>query len=238
MSASFVYVQLRSKPPILLMKFFRQLTCLALFLGSTILASAQSSKLAPLREAFAVCDVLDAGLRGKILHHLEQDSTQVPLELDLGVKLLSFSPQGLTLQTSEVGRWELRLLPLLGGNSLSAVIETVSAPQTDARLSFFDKDGRPLQTRSPLLTLPEAKDFIGSMKLSSTWACGRLRELLYPLHYEMSWQVGDEPILLVRPSVLLSEEDRQSTELMQLLTLLPTLTYRWTGSVFSLTAIK
>ena len=238
MSASFAYVQLRSKLPILLMKFFRQLTCLALFLGSTILASAQSSKLAPLREAFAVCDVLDAELRDKILHHLEQDSTQVPLELDLGVKLLSFSPQGLTLQTSEVGRWELRLLPLLGGNSLSAVIETVSAPQTDARLSFFDKDGRPLQTRSPLLTLPEAKDFIGSMKLSSTWACGRLRELLYPLHYEMSWQVGDEPILLVRPSVLLSEEDRQSTELMQLLTLLPTLTYRWTGSVFSLTAIK
>ena len=238
MSASFVYVLLRSKLPILLMKFFRQLTCLALSLGSTILTSAQSSKLAPLREAFAVCDVLDAELRDKILHHLEQDSTQVPLELDLGVKLLSFSPQGLTLQTSEVGRWELRLLPLLGGNSLSAVIETVSAPQTDARLSFFDKDGRPLQTRSPLLTLPEAKDFIGSMKLSSTWACGRLRELLYPLHYEMSWQVGDEPILLVRPSVLLSEEDRQSTELMQLLTLLPTLTYRWTGSVFSLTAIK
>ena len=217
MSASFVYVQLRSKLPILLMKFFRQLTYLALFLGSTILASAQSSKLAPLREAFAVCDVLDAELRGKILHHLEQDSTQ---------------------QTSEVGRWELRLLPLLGGNSLSAVIETVSAPQTDARLSFFDKDGRPLQTTSPLLTLPEAKDFISSMKLSSTWACGRLRELLYPLHYEMSWQVGDEPILLVRPSVLLSEEDRQSTELMQLLTLLPTLTYRWTGSAFSLTAIK
>ena len=199
------------------MKFFRQLTCLALFLGSTILASAQSSKLAPLREAFAVCDVLDAELRGKILHHLEQDSTQAPLELDLEVKLLSFSPQGFTLQTSEVGRWELRLLPLLGGNSLSAVIETVSVPQTDARLSFFD---------------------IGSMKLSSTWACGRLRELLYPLHYEMSWQVGDEPILLVRPSVLLSEEDRQSTELMQLLTLLPTLTYRWTGSAFSLTAIK
>lgn len=216
------------------MRLFRPLILLGLLLGVGFFASAQQSRLAPLREAFAGSDVLDEAMRGKILQHLAQDSASQTLELDLGAKLLSFSPSQLALQTSEVGRWELRLLPLLGGNTLSAVIETVLSPQTDARLSFFDRDWQALQTTAPLLTLPQASDFLAPLHLTPSWASSRLQELLYPLHYELQWGAGEAPTLLIRPSLLLSEEDRRSEELQRLIATLPTLTYRWNGSAFIL----
>lgn len=214
------------------MASFRQYCLLILLLLGSLPAFAQRSDLAPLREAFAGSDILDEELRGKILHHLEQDSASQTLELDLGVKLLAFSPTQLSLQTSAVGRWDLRLLPLLGGNSLSAVIETVLAPQTDARLSLFDRDWRPLQSPSPLLLLPQASDFLTPLHLPASSASSRLQELLYPLHYEMQWANEGDATLLIRPALLLSEEDQRSPELLRLIASLPTLTYRWTGASF------
>lgn len=212
---------------------------LTLLLGLLLLtghsASAQNPKFAALSAAFAGCDVLDEGLRSKILQHIQRDSASQELELDLGAKLLAFSPTSLRLQTSQVGRWELRLLPLLGGNSLTAVIETVLAPQQDARLTLLDREGKVIPaTAQPVLSLPQARDFLAPMALPASWASSRLEELLHPLHYDLSWSADAEATLLIRPALLLSEEDRKSEELTQLIAQLPTLTYRWTGASFVL----
>ena len=65
-------------------------------------------------------------------------------------------------------------------------------------------------------------------------ASDRLRELLYPLHYALSWAQGTSaPTLIVRPTLLLSEEDKQSDELKALIAQLPALTTTWGGQSFT-----
>lgn len=212
-----------------------RLLLLLLGLASGSALWGQVPPRAALRAAFAQSDVLDQEQRSKVLHHLEQDSASQILELDLGAKLLSFADDRLQLQTSEVGRWELRLLPL-GTQRLSAILESVLSPQEDARLTLLDQAGEPLQSASPALVLPQAEDFLAPLHGTDSWAMNRLRELLTPCYYSMHWLAGEAPILTIRPSLLLAEEDQQNKELMQLISSLPTLTYRWSGGRFVLQA--
>ena len=217
------------------MKQLRTLLFTALLLVSSLALSAQTTKYAAIIKALGQTELLDEDRRTQLATLLAQESAlSLPLELDLGAKLLAVSEHSLRLQTSPVGTAELRLLPLTSGQGpLTALIETVSSPQVDARISFLSASGEALPSTT-LLRLPSSEDFLRDLQLPMSTASDRLRELLYPLHYELSWaQATSVPTLIVRPTLLLSEEDKQSDELKALIAQLPALTTTWGGQSFA-----
>lgn len=217
------------------MKQLRALLFTALLLVSSLALSAQTTKYAAIIKALGQTELLDEDRRTQLATLLAQDSAlSLPLELDLRAKLLAVSEHSLRLQTSPVGTAELRLLPLTSGQGpLTALIETVSSPQVDARISFLSASGEALPSTT-LLRLPSSEDFLRGLQLPMSTASDRLRELLYPLHYELSWAQGTSvPTLIVCPTLLLSEEDKQSDELKALIAQLPTLTTTWGGQSFA-----
>ncbi len=217
------------------MKQLRALLFTALLLVSSLALNAQTTKYAAIIKALGQTELLDEDRRTQLATLLAQDSAlSLPLELDLGAKLLAVSEHSLRLQTSPVGTAELRLLPLTSGQGpLTALIETVSSPQVDARISFLSASGEALPSTT-LLRLPSSEDFLRDLQLPMSTASDRLRELLYPLHYELSWaQATSVPTLVVRPTLLLSEEDKQSDELKALIAQLPALTTTWGGQSFA-----
>ena len=217
------------------MKQLRTLLFTALLLVSSLALNAQTTKYAAIIKALGQTELLDEDRRTQLATLLAQDSAlSLPLELDLGAKLLAVSEHSLRLQTSPVGTAELRLLPLASGQgTLTALIETVSSPQVDARISFLSASGEALPSTT-LLRLPSSEDFLRGLQLPMSTASDRLRELLYPLHYELSWAQGTSvPTLIVRPTLLLSEEDKQSDELKALIAQLPALTTTWGGQSFA-----
>ena len=217
------------------MKQLRALLFTALLLVSSLTLSAQTTKYAAIIKALGQTELLDEDRRTQLATLLAQDSAlSLPMELDLGAKLLAVSEHSLRLQTSPVGTAELRLLPLTSGQGpLTALIETVSSPQVDARISFLSASGEALPSTT-LLRLPSSEDFLRGLQLPMSTASDRLRELLYPLHYELTWAQGTSaPTLIVRPTLLLSEEDKQSDELKALIAQLPALTTTWGGQSFA-----
>ena len=217
------------------MKQLRALLFTTLLLVSSLALNAQTTKYAAIIKALGQTELLDEDRRTQLATLLAQDSAlSLPLELDLGAKLLAVSEHSLRLQTSPVGTAELRLLPLTSGQGpLTALIETVSSPQVDARISFLSASGEALPSTT-LLRLPSSEDFLRGLQLPMSTASDRLRELLYPLHYELSWAQGTSvPTLIVRPTLLLSEEDKQSDELKALIAQLPALTTTWGGQSFA-----
>ncbi len=217
------------------MKQLRALLFTTLLLASSLALNAQTTKYAAIIKALGQTELLDEDRRTQLATLLAQDSAlSLPLELDLGAKLLAVSEHSLRLQTSPVGTAELRLLPLTSGQGpLTALIETVSSPQVDARISFLSASGEALPS-TMLLRLPSSEDFLRGLQLPMSTSSDRLRELLYPLHYELSWAQGTSaPTLIVRPTLLLSEEDKQSDELKALIAQLPALTTTWGGQSFA-----
>ena len=217
------------------MKQLRALLFTTLLLVSSLALNAQTTKYAAIIKALGQTELLDEDRRTQLATLLAQDSAlSLPLELDLGAKLLAVSEHSLRLQTSPVGTAELHLLPLASGQGpLTALIETVSSPQVDARISFLSASGEALPSTT-LLRLPSSEDFLRDLQLPMSTASDRLRELLYPLHYELSWAQGaSAPTLIVRPTLLLSEEDKQSDELKALIAQLPALTTTWGGQSFA-----
>lgn len=202
-------------------------------LSSSHALRAQRAKYATLINALREAELFDEERRAQLTTLLEQDTVQTfPIVLDSDTKLLEASVNGLRLQTSEVGTTEVRLLPASQG-SIIAVIETVSSPQVDALITFLAPSGTPLSS-TDLLRLPTAEDFLRGLHLPESTASDRLRTLLYPLHCALTWASDTtSPTLLVRPTLLLSEEDKQSDELKALIAQLPTLASSWSGQTFT-----
>ena len=216
------------------MKRLQQFALLALVLLSALYrVEAQEVKASSaLLEAFGKTNILDEERRQRVISLLSQDTTLIlPLDLELDAELVAFSDRTLRLKTSAVGSWELRLLPLLNGSSLTSVIDRVTRPQADARITFLDQEGEVIKTE--IFALPTAEDFLRSLQLPETSSGYRLRELLRPLHYQLSWADGQADVLLVTPSLLLTEEDKASTELAALIAQLPSLASVWDGKSFA-----
>lgn len=202
-------------------------------LSSSHALRAQRAKYASLINALREAELFEEERRAQLTSLLEQDTVQTfPIALDSDTKLLEASKNGLRLQTSEVGTTEVRLLPA-SLDSIIAVIETVSSPQVDALITFLSPSGTPLSS-TDLLRLPTAEDFLQGLQLPVSTASDRLRTLLYPLHCALTWASDTtSPTLLVRPTLLLSEEDKQSDELKALIAQLPTLASSWSGQTFT-----
>ena len=98
------------------MKQLRALLFTTLLLVSSLALNAQTTKYAAIIKALGQTELLDEDRRTQLATLLAQDSAlSLPMELDLGAKLLAVSEHSLRLQTSPVGTAELRLLPLTSG---------------------------------------------------------------------------------------------------------------------------
>lgn len=80
------------------------------------------------------------------------DTTQVSIADVMGneVKRLGFSSDFISLQTSEAGVLQIKLLPLVNNTQIIGVITTVCGRACDSRIDFYTTDWKPLSTTGML----------------------------------------------------------------------------------------
>lgn len=184
-----------------------------------------------LRSALETTQLLEVSQLEALDKALADSALRLPLQLGDSVQLLRYDGRSLSLQTSPVSRASVQLMPFMGKGRYVLVVEQVSSPQPDSRVSLLDSAGQ-VVTR-PFLTLPTAEDFIQRLRLDPNAAATvRLGELLSPLHLELTW---DDMVscLCVRPSLLLQPEDSKLPGLQALIDRLPLLLARWSGKDFA-----
>ena len=95
-----------------------------------------------LRSALETTQLLEESQLETLDKALTQGSLQLPLQLGDSVQLLRYDGRSLSLQTSPVSRASVQLMPLMGEGRYVLVVEQVSSPQTDSRVSLLDSAGR------------------------------------------------------------------------------------------------
>lgn len=168
---------------------------------------------AKLSEYLATCPLLDEKLRAEAVQ---------------AVEAIENTPQTVTsytAQTSTISAVAIHLLPLVNGTDLIATVEYVHAPIKDSYLRAYS----PSWTELPIKLIdqmPTAKDFAPQ---GDSPAHIRLRQLLYPLHLDMT--ISDNR-LSITPVLPLTLSDQEDDALVALAATLPTLHYKWGGSAF------
>ena len=93
-------------------------------------------------------DYLDSGMKARVRNKLGGESV-----------MTSFSDNSLTVMTSQSGRLEMVLFPFRKGRNLICIIRTVTARFEDSRLSFYNEDWTPVDSRK-LIELPQFDDYL------------------------------------------------------------------------------
>ena len=93
-------------------------------------------------------DYLDSGMKARVRNKLGGESV-----------MTSFSDNSLTVMTSQSGRLEMVLFPFKRGRNLICIIRTVTARFEDSRLSFYNEDWTPVDSRK-LIALPQFEDYL------------------------------------------------------------------------------
>lgn len=137
-------------------------------------------------------------------------------------------PQGLdavfSTTTSSLSVCDIRLYPMVNGTPLIGVVERITAPGLDSRLSFYTPDWVLIAPKS-LITFPERERLLQALSDNNSPEAQRLRELIYPLHYDIQWGQGGS--LIISPSLHFSEEDNANDALKALAATLPKWRFEW-----------
>lgn len=132
------------------------LSLLALTLG------LQAQNIAPL--VIAMPDDMLVGItldQRKLLISPESDTAQVAVVNVMGdtVKRLGFSEDFISLQTSNPGTLQVKLLPLVNNTQILGLITTVCGPACDSKIDFYTTDWKPL-AQSDLFPQISKDDFL------------------------------------------------------------------------------
>lgn len=132
------------------------LSLLAMTLG------LQAQNIAPL--VIAMPDDMLVGItldQRKSLISLESDTAQVAVVNVMGdtVKRLGFSEDFISLQTSNPGTLQVKLLPLVNNTQILGLITTVCGPACDSKIDFYTTDWKPL-AQSDLFPQISKDDFL------------------------------------------------------------------------------
>lgn len=132
------------------------LSLLAMTLG------LQAQNIAPL--VIAMPDDMLVGItldQRKSLISLESDTAQVAVVNVMGdtVKRLGFSEDFISLQTSNPGTLQVKLLPLVNNTQILGLIRTVCGPACDSKIDFYTTDWKPL-AQSDLFPQISKDDFL------------------------------------------------------------------------------
>lgn len=93
-------------------------------------------------------DYMDSGMRGGVKNRLGGESEMTVLEDNM-----------LTVKTSAAGRLDMVLFTRNNGKKLICIIKTVTARYDDSRLSFYNEDWTPVETKT-VIKLPQFEDFL------------------------------------------------------------------------------
>lgn len=132
------------------------LSLLAMTLG------LQAQNIAPL--VIAMPDDMLVGItldQRKLLISPESDTAQVAVVNVMGdtVKRLGFSEDFISLQTSNPGTLQVKLLPLVNNTQILGLITTVCGPACDSKIDFYTTDWKPL-AQSDLFPQISKDDFL------------------------------------------------------------------------------
>lgn len=132
------------------------LSLLAMTLG------LQAQNIAPL--VIAMPDDMLVGItldQRKSLISPESDTAQVAVVNVMGdtVKRLGFSEDFISLQTSNPGTLQVKLLPLVNNTQILGLITTVCGPACDSKIDFYTTDWKPL-AQSDLFPQISKDDFL------------------------------------------------------------------------------
>lgn len=120
----------------------------AQFTASQAFASAPASQF-PLLDSTTRLDMIDYFNSGS--------STASTNQLRGSSRITALSPESLTFKMTDASTYQIAVLPA-GKDSLITVIETVSMPARDSRISFYGRDWSP--ARSGLFTAPSLRDWM------------------------------------------------------------------------------
>lgn len=163
-----------------------------------------------------VINVLDSLPQIKLPHRIYDD-----------LELLQVGSDLLSIKTSLVGQWSMRLLPMPNGTPLLSVIRTVSEPIGDSELQFYTPSWG-LVADSSLFVRPGRASFIPQDIPAEDKA--RLEQLLYPLYLVYRWLPEGGIEVSASSPVLLSDSSRAEDQ--RLLALIKPKRYRWQGTRF------
>lgn len=133
-----------------------------LFMSSLTLCAVQAENLRTLfinmpdsimptlskSERMDFLDYLDSGMKARVRNKLGGESV-----------MTAFSDTSLTVITSQSGRMEMALFPIKKGKNLICIIKTVTARFEDSRLSFYNEDWTPVDSRK-LISFPQFDDYL------------------------------------------------------------------------------
>ena len=177
-------------------------------------------------------DILTEQSQLVIASSLRDSTLLLPLDLGEGIRLTRANETRLTIETSEVGRSDLRLLQRKDGSYIVGLIEIIRGEglTTDSRLSFYSTDGEKLSY--PSISTPSRAEFLSGLDIPKTSAGYRFLELLTPLPLALSWH-NEGTNLYAELLPPLRDEDETDKALESLLQRLPRFVSHWNGSTFT-----
>ena len=183
-------------------------------------------------KAFLRMDILTEQSQLVIASSLRDSTLLLPLDLGEGIQLTRANESCLTIETSEGGRRDLRLLQRKDGSYIVGLIEIIRGEglTTDSRLSFYSTDGEKLSY--PSISTPSRAEFLSGLDIPKTSAGYRFLELLTPLPLALSWH-NEGTNLYAELLPPLRDEDETDKALESLLQRLPRFVSHWNGSTFT-----
>lgn len=100
-------------------------------------------------------DYMDSGMKARVTNKLGGESV-----------MTAYSEHSLTVMTSQSGRLEMVLFPRKNGTNLICIIKTVTARFDDSRLSFYNEDWTPVDSKS-LIEYPQLDDYLTKESLKN-----------------------------------------------------------------------
>ena len=159
-------------------------------------------------------DLHDAGHESRVKHPLGGT-----------VEIISLDDRQITVQLSSASSLQIALLPVADTTGIIAVIENVSLPARDSRLSFYDTQWQPIPTER-VFTAPTPETFLSKGSKKEKRLAAGLIDLL-PLSYTIE---GDT--LLARESLQEYLPEEVYNRIASLLGKEP-VTYTWNGKRFT-----
>lgn len=159
-------------------------------------------------------DLHDAGHESRVKHPLGGT-----------VEIISLDDRQITVQLSSASSLQIALLPVADTTGIIAVIENVSLPARDSRLSFYDTQWQPIPTER-VFTAPTPETFMDKGSKRERRQAAGLVDLL-PLSYTIE---GDT--LLARESLQEYLPEEVYNRIASLLGKEP-VTYTWNGKRFT-----
>lgn len=150
---------------------------------------------------------------------MPEQERKLPYDIYGGLSLLRYSDRELSLRTSSLSVWTLRILPLSNGGHILALITTVEEPSRDSQIHFYTPGWSPLRS-SDYFAPPSPRDFFTKGQIKP-----ELERLLSPLYCTYSFTAEGNLDLQLSPVTILDDtlRDTLSEELAQM----PHLLYEW-----------